>query len=307
MKKVLVRIRRAGGSPWLRHFRHSLKDMRNHRFLHGITWVTIVLTVVMSGTFLLFAGNASEIISSWEAGVKVMVYLEDKLPEQEISRIKTQLEQDADVVSVQFISKEDAMEILRSRMQRHATIFQDLPENPLPDAFELYVKSGSKGWQLVEAVAARVTRIDGIAEVESGGQWIGRLLRIVNLFRISAFGMGALFFLVSVFIVSNTIRLAFYSRKEEIEIMRLVGATESFIKMPFYIQSVLLGVSGGLCGIFLLYGIFWGITLRMDPTFNVLAFDFHFLSLSSVLFILGLCILVGLMGAYLSFRQEITE
>lgn len=307
MKKLMIRIRRAGGSPWMRHFRHSLKDMRHHRFLHGVTWITIVMTVVMAGTFALFASNASDVISSWEAGVKIMVYLKDGLPEDQASRVRTQLEKEPEVISVQFISRDEAMKILRSRMQRHATIFKDLPENPLPDAFELYVKSSSKGWQLVEAVATRVARVEGVAEVESGGQWIGRLLRIVNLFRFSAFGMGALFFLVSVFIVSNTIRLAFYSRKEEIEIMRLVGATESFIKAPFYIQSVLLGLSGGVFGLLILYLLFWGITIHMNPAFSALAFGFHFLPQSSVLVILSLCILVGLMGAYLSFRQEISE
>lgn len=307
MKKDLIENRRRGGNSLIRHIRHSLKDMRHHSFLHGVAWITIVLTVVMSGTFALFASNTTDVISSWEAGVKVMAYLENGLQNETIAHIKTRLENDPDVVSVQFISREKAMESLRARMQRHATILEDLPENPLPNAFELYVKSSSRGWQLVEAVAARVAKMEGVEDVESGGQWIGRLLRIVTLFRASAYGMGALFFLVAVFIVSNTIRLAFYSRKEEVEIMRLVGATEGFIKAPFYIQSVILGLTGGLFGVLLLYLFFWGLTLGMDPTFNALAFSFHFLSLSSVLIILGLCVMVGLMGAYFSFRQEVSE
>lgn len=291
----------------MRHFRHAMKDFRNHRFLHGITWMTIVLTVIMAGTFMIFAGNAGKVISSWEVGVKVMVYLDKHIAQKDIDEIQSALERDPDVSRVIFISKEKALETMRATMQRHVAIFQDLEENPLPDAFELHVKAQNKDWTFMEGVTKRLSKIKGVEDVEAGSQWIGRVLGIIGLLRMAALGIGLLFFFVSIFIVSNTIRLAFYSKKDEVEVMRLVGATESFIRTPYYIQSLLLGFTGGLFGIFVLYLIYLTFTIQVDVAFNMLAFRFSFLSGMQICLVLILCILVGFLGAYLSFRQENPE
>lgn len=292
---------------WKRHFRHALKDMRAHRFLHGVTWITIVLSVILSGTFILFASNAGEVIDSWRAGVRVMAYLEKNITEGDLVRIKNTLTEMPLVSESRFISRMEALEFLRVRMQRHAAVFHNLPENPLPDAFELRVKVGDDGWRIVESVARDVEKIKGVQEVEYGGQWVGRFLQVIAILRMAALGMGSLFFLVSVFIVANTIRLAFYSRKEEVEIMRFVGATEGFIKAPFYIQGLILGFSGGLGGVLVLFGVYATLTFRMDAAFSALAFDFSFLPLRTIGQILGISTLVGWIGAYLSFRQDVQE
>lgn len=292
---------------WIRHFRHALKDIRSHRFLHGITWITIVLSVILSGTFILFASNAGDVIASWKAGVRVMVYLEKGLTEKDLVRIKNSLGEMELISDFRFVSKMEALEFLRMRMQRHAAVFHNLPENPMPDAFELRVKVGEQGWDIVENVALHVEKIQGVDDVEYGGQWVGRFLQVIAMLRMAAFGMGSLFFLVSVFIVANTIRLAFYSRKEEVEIMRFVGAEEGFIKAPFYMQGFLLGFSGGLGGILVLFVVYTTLTFRMDATFSALAFDFSFLSLRTAATMVGISAFVGWVGAYLSFRQEVLE
>ncbi|TWI75550.1 cell division transport system permease protein [Desulfobotulus alkaliphilus] len=292
---------------WIRHFRHALKDMRSHRFLHGITWITIVLSIILSGTFTLFASNAADVISSWRAGVRILAYLEEGHTEQDRLRIHNILKENNLISDVRFISKTEALESLRSRMQRHSAVFQNLPENPLPDAFELRVRVEGNSWDTVEEVALYVEKIKNIEDVEYGGQWVGRFLKVIAMLRLAALGMGSLFFLISVFIVANTIRLAFYSRKEEVEIMRLVGAEEGFIKAPFYIQGLILGFSGGLGGMLILFLTYITLTFRMDATFTALAFDFSFLPLHTVAVMVGVSTLIGWMGAYLSFRQEVVE
>lgn len=292
---------------WIRHLRHALKDIRRHHFLYGITWVTIVLSVILSGTFTLFASNAGDVLSSWKAGVRIMVYLDRGMVEKDIVRIKNMLAEMPLVADSRFISKSEALEFLRIRMQRHAAVFHNLPENPLPDAFELRVKVEENGWHIVEEVAVQVEKIEGVTDVEYGGQWVARFFQVIGMLRLAAFGMGSLFFLVSVFIVANSIRLAFYSRKEEVEIMRLVGAAEGFIKAPFYIQGLLLGFFGGTGGMLVLFMAYTTLTLRMDATFSALAFDFSFLSSNTLASIIGLSTLVGWAGAYLSFRQDVVE
>ncbi|TYT74152.1 cell division protein FtsX [Desulfobotulus mexicanus] len=292
---------------WIRHFRHALKDIRSHRFLHGITVVTIILSVILSGTFTLFASNAADVISSWRAGVRILAYLEEGYTEQDRLRIHNTLKENNLVSDIRFISKNEALESLRSRMQRHSAVFQNLPENPLPDAFELRVRVEGNSWETVEEVAMYVEKIKSIEDVEYGGQWVGRFLKVIAMLRLTALGMGGLFFLISVFIVANTIRLAFYSRKEEVEIMRLVGAEEGFIKAPFYIQGLILGFSGGLMGMLILFLTYITLTFRMDATFTALAFDFSFLPLKTVAIMICVSTLIGWMGAYLSFRQEVVE
>ncbi|MGD8981667.1 MAG: ABC transporter permease, partial [Desulfobacterales bacterium] len=216
------------------YYKRAIKDILDHRFLSAVTIATIAIAILIASAFALFFINANAIVNSWKQGIRIMVYLKPNSSEIIVADIKSKIEGMKGVRNVRFISKKEALERLKDRMKRQSSLLDDLQENPLPDAFEVRLKDNFQNQDKVETLAAHLESISQVDEVEYGQVWLGRFTNILNLFRLTGYAMGALFFMATVLIVANTIRLVLYSRREEVEIMRLVGATDGFIRAPFY-------------------------------------------------------------------------
>ncbi len=178
------------------------------------------------------------------------------------------------------------MERLQKEMGSKTAFLSTLKNNPLPHALEITMISYSSFAQ-VQDLAERIEKLDLVESVEYGQGWLGRFLRLFNLFKMTGYAMCSLFLLIALFITSNTVRLAFYARKTEVEIMRLVGATEGFIKTPFYVEGVFQGFLGGLLGLGLLLGGYLalssGITRNLG---SYIYMDIDFLSWQAMAVIL---------------------
>jgi cell division transport system permease protein len=155
----------------------------------------------------------------------------------------------------------------------------------------------------VEALAVELENQASVDDVEYGQDWIGRLSYIVRLFRFTALAMGGLFFMASVFIVANTIRLVLYSRREEIDIMRLVGASDRFIKAPFYFEGLILGALGGTVGLATMLVTFVIIAARFEGGVATGMLEIRFLPLGYSAGIIVCSMLVGWLGCFLSLKQ----
>jgi cell division transport system permease protein len=202
-----------------------------------------------------------------------------------------------------FISKEDALKRLKRQIKRQISLLDELKENPLPDAFEVRMIPSSQSWEKVETLSDKIGSLPYVDDVEYGKKWLGRFTNIVNLFRITGYGIGALFFMAAVFFVANTIRLVLYSRREEIEIMRLIGAADSFIKTPFYIQSLIQGTLGGILGLGILFVTFIIIASNVEHGFLPGSFQIRFLPPAAFFSIVISSMFVGWLGCYLSLKQ----
>jgi cell division transport system permease protein len=188
-------------------------------------------------------------------------------------------------------------------MKRQYSLLENLKKNPLPDAFEIRMKTSSQNQDKIEALAKRLESIPQVDEVEYGQKWLDRFTNVFNLFKLAGYALGGLFFIASVFIVANTIRLVLYSRREEVEIMRLVGATDKFIKIPFYIQGVIQGALGGFIGLAVLFVIFILISSNIEQNLHSELFTIRFLSLWTLGGIIICSMSVGWIGCYLSLKQ----
>lgn len=284
-------------------YKRAIQDILDNRFLNAVTIITIALSVLIVSAFVLFFINATDIMNASEKSIRIMAYLKPDIPKTMVLDVKQKIQGIYGIEDARFVSKEEALKQLKDQMKRQSSILMNIEENPLPDAFEVRMIASSQHLEDVEILAKQLESIPWVDEVEYGQKWLGRFTNILNLFRLTGYAMGGIFFMAAVFIVANTIRLALYSRREEVEIMRLVGATDSFIKAPFYLEGLIQGALGGIIGLAALFVAFKLISSNIEQGFSSNFFTIRFLSpeiFSSML--LG-SIFVGWLGCYLSLKQ----
>jgi cell division transport system permease protein len=242
-------------------------------------------------------------MSTWKKGLRMMVYLKPDFETSQLTALRGQILSLSGVKEVRFISKELALKQLKAKMKRQASLFDNLNKNPLPDAFEIQITPNSQNREKIEDLATRIEALDAVHEVEYGQRWLGRFNQFFQLFKLSGIIMCGIFFMATVFIVANTIRLVIYSRRDEIEIMRLVGAAEHFIKIPFYFQGLIQGAAGAGIGLTILFAAFVFMASNIEQgTFSGL-FNIRFLSPPVAGLIILLSMLIGWFGSYISLKQ----
>jgi cell division transport system permease protein len=286
------------------HFvRKALSDIRSNRFLNLITIFTISLSILVVSVFLLFFENASRVIESWNQGGRAMIYFKDTFSRKDLPAFESRLQGLGVIERMRFVSKEEALEKLKTEMADRSAFLKTLQGNPLPDAMEIQIKAYDS-FEEIQAVAEKIKQIEPVENVEYGQGWLGKFLNIFNLFKITGYAMCSLFFLIALFITANTVRLAFYSRRMEVEIMRLVGATETFIKAPFYVEGLLQGFLGGFLGLVFLFVAFILVSSGITQSFSsYIYFDIRFLSVKTIVMIIVGSSFLGWFGCYLSLKQ----
>jgi cell division transport system permease protein len=288
-----------------RHLRRALQDMRSNRMLSLVTISTFALSILIVSSAMLFFVNMGDIMDGWRQGIRIMAYLQEGLNAADRSTLKVRMESLYGVQQADFVPKDQALARLRTQMGRQTSILDNLDSNPLPDAFEIQMIAASQSWDKVEQLATALEKLEGVSEVEYGQRWIKRIINIFNLFQLTGTVMGALFFMAAIFIVGNTVRLVLYSRREEVEIMRLVGATEQFILAPFYFQSLIQAALGGIIGLAALFMMYMLIQSRITTDMATAFFQPRFLSPLTLLGIVGCGMLVGWLGCHLSVKQYV--
>jgi cell division transport system permease protein len=287
------------------YLRKALQDIAANRFLNAVTVMTIALAVVITGAFGLFFINAGDLLDSWRRGIRLMVYLESDLTEARRLEIKYRLEQMAEVGQTRFVGRAQAMARLRGQMGPQASLLDGLEENPLPDAFEVDLQPEAVDADRVAALAGQIADLAGVEEVSYGRQWLERFGGLLALVRLAVYGLGGLFFLAALFFVANTIRLILYNRQEELTIMRLVGASERFIRTPFYLEALIQGAAGGTAGLGILYGIYLAAQANLSASLVGFGFAWRFLPWYSGLAVVAASMFIGWLGCFVSLRQFI--
>lgn len=285
------------------YIKRALQDVQRNRLLNALTIIIIAFSVLIVSALILFLINVESVFHSWEKDVRMMVYLNPDIDEGTKKALNEKLRAENEILETRFISKEEALQLLKTQMKHQKSLLDGLRENPLPEAFEIRLKPVIPTDGGLDKLASRIEAISGVDEVEYGRQWIGKAIAFFHLFRFAGLAMGGLFFIAAVSIVANTIRLLLYSRQDEIEIMRLIGATERFIKAPFYIQGLLQGFLGAVIGIVVLYGIYYFISLKVQKGFTEFLFHLRFFSIDTLFVILFTSMLIGWIGCFLSLKK----
>jgi cell division transport system permease protein len=287
-----------------RCFKWTLEDIRSDRFVHAVTLITIALTIMIVSAAVLFFINVGDWMAAWQKGTRIMAYLRPGTGAA-AAALQQSIESIPGVQRTVFLPRDEALRDLKSRMEKEVSLFENLLENPLPDAFEIEVTPAEEGWKQFEAVAARVRALPAVEEVEYGRQWVQAARQVAGFFQRTGLALMALLLVAAIAIVANTTRLVLHSRREEVEIMRLVGATERFIKAPFYFGGMLQGLIAAAVGLGVLYAVFSALATLIEQSGLAGMIPMRFLGLEHMGAIAAASMLVGWLGCYVSLKQEL--
>ncbi len=273
--------------------------------INGVSVSIIVFSLLIFSIFLLVLLNLNRLTAHWEGKIQVICYVRDGLSTHELENVRKNILTMKGVKSVTYVSKSDAALLFRRLFGEQKGVLDGMDLNILPASFEVHLEQQFHRGQGLEQLAKKLVQLRGITDIQYAREWITRLSTIVHLLRWGQWILGGILFLAISFIVSNTIKLTIYSRREEIEIMRLVGATNGHIKIPFLIEGLFQGVSGASLALGLLFLLYQVFVFQSGPSirayFGPVAFSF--LPWSSVGGVISVGISLGILGSYLSLAR----
>ncbi len=270
--------------------------------LASVSVLMACLVIIGLGSMIFF--NINALLDTVESQNVIMVYFEDGTTDEQLANAETQIKGIANVQECTFVSKEEALEDYLASKGEDAVLLEGLDENPMPDGYRVVVKD-LNGFR---ATVDELWKIEKVESIRENSDIAEKLLDIREAVTIVIAGMVGLLFIVSLFIISNTIRITMFSRKLEISIMKAVGATNWFIRWPFMIEGMLLGIISGLFSFGVLAGLYQGMVYvfkDMLSLFTPVAFGDY--AGYILLIFMGIGIFTGSFGSLISMGKYLKE
>ncbi len=284
-------------------FKTAFTNIKNNRLVHTISIGTITISMLLLGSFLLLSVNINNWLSDWSEALSMSVYIEDGLDENTKGKIEAVLKGLEGAEIKRFVTKEQALNNLKSSLGDQVGLLEGLKSNPLPGSYEIafHEKEGQKIDP--EKTKSDLEKIDGVNEVQYSEQWMERFKGVVNVFRIFGLVIGGFLCMAVLFITTNTIKLTIYSRRDEIEIYKLVGATDWFVKLPYLIEGAIEGLLGGILSYIILLAVYSLFSVKTVQVFGLPVIDFAFLSFRHSISIIVLSITLGFIGGLIAIGR----
>jgi cell division transport system permease protein len=230
-------------------FSETFKSLKRNRLLSIATLSTITICILILGVAVLLTINAGNFMNRLESNLEMMVFVEDSLDKSDLQDLGGAIQRIPGVKTVQFISKDQALTNLQSKFdEKEYDLKKTVGENPLPNSFEVKAKNPKD----VAQIAKQIFKLEGVYKINYGQGLVERLFKITRWVRIISVVLIILLAMGAVFLIATTIRLAIFSRRKEIYLMKLIGATDWFVRWPFFIEGILLGAIGALLAVILL-------------------------------------------------------
>jgi cell division transport system permease protein len=287
--------------------RRALTHIGRSPVVAGVTVGTVAVVFLIMGVFALVGHNLELLTRRVGSGLKLSVFLQDDCSDPQREAIEKLLSSSAGVERVHFIDRDEAASRFRQRFGHQAEVLDELGDNPLPESFEVTFTSAGQNPASIGDLAQQVVNLPGVEEVQYGQAWLDRFFRFVKTVRLLGLLVGVLIFLAALLIVSNTIRLSVFARREEIHILKLVGATDGFIKVPFYLEGVLLGLLGAGLGIALTWFAFALLVpeILVPGWLEETRFTVVFLPFEMVIWMVGAGAFLGVLGTMSSLWRHL--
>ena len=286
-------------------FGYFLREGLTSAFVHGFTSFAAMLVIaaclMITGTFSLVAYNLDLQIRELEGKSEIVIYIDEQVSREDAQALKSKIKAIDNIKTADFVTKEQLFEDYLESLGEDAYVMEELrDDNPLRDSYQITMKDVSLHKETVEALED----LDGVAASSSMQEVSDRLIQIRKVVNLISVTLVALLGAVSVFIIANTVKLAMFARKEEIAVMKMVGATNHFIRAPFVVEGMFLGMCAALLAFFVQWGVYAYVTKQLaegTAILTMVSFTTVWQPVLGVMLAAGLILGVG--GSVITIRR----
>ena len=286
-----------------------MRDAKNNLWQYrarNLLSVTIIcLSFLILGVFFSLSNNLKHIADQMSENMVVVFFLSPDVTAKDLSHIEERIKASPSVVRVTYIGRQQAWERFQKNFPELQEILKNLGTNPFPPSFEATLQKGSFRSDDILGFIEEIKNVTGVEDVQFNRDWVQKMQSLSRLARAIGFFLGGILILASFFIISNVIRLNVFARKAEIEILRLVGATNTFIRLPFLIEGITLGILGSLLSLGLLFLLIELFPLYLGHSLGALQeiVGFRYLSPSQSLSLIVGGAFMGVLGSMSSLSR----
>ncbi len=280
--------------------RRSIRSIWENLYLNTVASSVICVSLLLLGVFGIVETNISMTVEDWNKDVHISAYFSDFLSETDRLRVRDEIHAYPEVVQVRYVSEEEAKEWLMAEVDSLADTLEELGDNSLPASLEITLAPEMAHPQLVEEFAQKLNQND-FANIDYGVVWVERFNAFLRLFEALGTLVGLLIVIATVFLVTNTVHLIIYNRKEELEVTKLVGASDAYILLPFLFEGFiqgLIGALGAISGLWLIHSLL-SSQLQKNVDFNLTS-ELYFLPSSKLLMLIGVGITLGVVADFIA-------
>jgi len=290
-------------SFWFTVIRQVGRNLRQTWTSQLMTLLTVTLSVLIFAFFYLIYANMLTFGDKLGDDLSLIVYLNDEPGPEMQQQLRRKISNFDEVEEIRFISREQAYERFAKQLGPNKDVLNDMPRDFLPPSIEVVPMKNLRSLNQVKLFSAYLARLPGTLKVQYGQDWVERFYYFTRLLSIIVLLSGTLLILTTNFMVAYTIRLTILGRQAELELLKLVGATNNYIRTPFLLEGLLQGLLGSCIGISSLYVLFQWIKLRFSGPGFLNLFEFSFFSPAVSLTIILISILLCTTGSYSSMRK----
>ncbi len=286
--------------------REGFRNIWVNRMLSLATIVVLISCLIIVGSGSLIFLNINAVLDLIEGQNVVMVYVNDNADDAMTQTLGVQLEAHANVLKVEFVPREEAFQRQIEAYGDKANLLEGLSPEILPDAYKVTVKD----LEQFDATVGEIKSYENVLQVRENSDLAGKLASIRNAVTYISIGIVAILFFVSLFIVSNTIRITIYNRRLEISIMKAVGATNAFIRWPFMVEGILLGLFSAILGLGIQYGVYSVASIWLTNMLSMLGGEaVNFLDYIWIIFgiFAFIGVVIGAFGSIISLNKYLKE
>lgn len=289
-------------SVWMEEVFSHIKE---NKFNTIISLLSIGFTITIFSLFLLIYYNIDLFFNKVMNEAKIILYLKDGIQDDDINIIRGNATKLKEISKVTYVSKENAIKELNSLFNNEGKKFEDIEGNPIPASVELQIKKDYSSESDVNRLVDKLGRINGVEDVQYPKKWLHNFNKILITFTYVTLGIGIILCVAVIIIIFNTINQRIYNFRDDVEIMKLMGATKWFINTPFLIEGSLLGLVGSAFSIILLkiLSYFFIENIMSDIYLNNYQQMFMFLPLTLIIPILISGLVLGYFGSIISLYR----